>query len=120
MELGRCLLSMSDLLDELGLEEDHVEWYHLAACKNMDINWFYDKYEDKKEDPNRVHAKQVDDICLSCPVAAQCLLDGVESKGYGVWGGIYLNLGRVDRDMNEHKTPEIWKALKKKHGRGIV
>lgn len=111
---------MSNLLNELGLEKDRVQWYHLAACKNMDINWFYDKYEDKKEDPNRIHAKQVDEICLGCPVISHCLQEGIDKKQVGVWGGIYLNLGRIDKDMNEHKTPEIWKALKKKHGRSIV
>ena len=103
---------MSNLLDELGIEEDRIQWFHLAACKNMSINWFYDDYES-----NKTHAKQVDNVCLSCPVAAMCLQEGIKGKEFGVWGGIYLNLGRVDKDHNEHKDPEIWKALKKKHGR---
>ena len=100
-----------DLLDELGLEEDEVEWYHLSACNGMPINWFYDNYES-----NKTHAAVMDNVCLSCPVAAQCLVEGKAGKEFGVWGGLYLDRGRVDKDQNKHKTPEIWKALRKKHG----
>lgn len=103
-------MSRDSLLDELGLEEDEVRWYHLSACRGTSINWFYDLYEQDK-----THAKIVDEMCLSCPVAKQCLADGQAGKDFGVWGGVYLNLGRVDPDQNKHKTPEVWKALRKKH-----
>ena len=106
---------MSNLIEELGLEEDRVEWYHLAACKNMSINWFYDDYETSK-----AHAEQVDQICLSCPVSKFCLEEGIANKEYGVWGGVYLNLGRIDKDQNSHKTPEHWKKLRKIHGRTSI
>ena len=106
---------MSNLLEELGLESDKVQWFHLAACNKMPINWFYDNYES-----NKTHAKQVDEVCLACPVAKFCLEEGMKNKEFGVWGGIYLNLGRIDKDQNEHKTPEVWKALKKKHGRNTL
>jgi hypothetical protein len=106
---------MSNLLNKLGLEEDRIEWYHLAACKNMPINWFYDNYES-----NKVHAEQADQICMSCPVATFCLQEGIKNKEFGVWGGVYLNLGRVDKDHNSHKTPEVWKKLRKKHGKNTI
>jgi hypothetical protein len=106
---------MSDLVKELGLEEDKVQWYHLAACKNTDINWFYDNYE---TDPEL--AKQIDQMCLHCPVVKQCYENGVQGKEKGVWGGVYMDLGRTDHDYNKHKTPEDWKALKKLHGKNIL
>ena len=106
---------MSNLLNELGIEEDQVKWFHLAACNNMPINWFYDDYES-----NKTHAAQMDETCLACPVARFCLEEGIKGKEFGVWGGIYLNLGRVDKDQNAHKTPETWKALKKKHGKNSL
>jgi len=106
---------MSDLIKELGLDEETLKWYHLASCKNMNINWFYDTYETDEE-----HAKQVDQICASCPVAKTCYLEGVKGKERGVWGGVYLNLGRTDKDHNLHKTPEQWKELKKAYGKNNV
>ena len=50
---------MPSLFDALGVDEQDVKWYHLAACNTMSINWFYDDYESDKE-----LAKQVDQICL--------------------------------------------------------
>ena len=102
---------MYDLLDELGIEEDKLEWYHLAACNNTPINWFYDNYES-----NKTHAAQIDDMCISCPVAKMCLQEGVKGKEFGVWGGYYLNLGRIDKEQNAHKSPETLKKLRKIHG----
>ena len=106
---------MSDLIREMGLEEDRLKWYHLAACKNMDVNWFYDSYETDSE-----LAKQIDQMCLSCPVVKFCYEEGVKNKERGVWGGVYLNLGRVDHDYSKHKTTEDWKAFKKLHGKNNV
>ena len=46
--------------------------------------------------------------------------DGVEMKEYGVRGGIYLNIGRIDKQYNSHKTKETWKELKKIHGKNLL
>ena len=103
---------MPNLINELGLDEQDVKWYHFAACKNMPINWFYDDYENDKE-----LAKQVDQICLHCPVFKQCHSDGIEFKEKGVRAAVYMDLGRPDKQHNSHKTPEIWKQIKKLHGK---
>ena len=109
---------MPSLFDELGIDAEDVKWYHLAACNGMtkrpDYDWFYDLYEVDKE-----VAKQVDQICLNCPVIKQCYTEGVLEKEKGVWGGVYLDLGRPDKQHNSHKDPEIWKRLKKLHGNKI-
>jgi hypothetical protein len=106
---------MSKILEKLGLDPQDIRWHHLAACKNMSINWFYDDYENDK-----VVANTTDQVCLSCPVAKQCYKDGVEMKEYGVRGGIYLNIGRIDKQYNSHKTKETWKELKKIHGKNLL
>jgi hypothetical protein len=36
---------MSDILNELGVDEDDFDWFHLGVCRGMDTNLFYDKYE---------------------------------------------------------------------------
>lgn len=106
---------MSQILKELGIDEQDLKWYHLAACKNMNINWFYDNYEDDK-----ILAQTSDQVCLNCPVIKQCYKEGVANKEKGVWGGIYMDLGRVDKVFNVHKTEETWNELKKIHGKNIL
>ena len=103
---------MSNILKELGIDEEDVKWYHLSSCQNMPINWFYDEYEN---DP--ILANTVDELCLSCPVAIQCLNDGIENKEKGVRGAVYLNLGRVDKLNNAHKSKETKERVKKLHGK---
>ena len=118
---------MSDILAALGIHKDDLKWYHLAACsgliesihknnntdkKTHELDPFFDGYESDK-----IVAMQADQMCLSCPVAKQCYAFGVETKSMGVFGGVYLNLGKTDKKFNAHKTPEIWKALKKIHGK---
>lgn len=108
-------LTMSNIIQELGLDEDNLKWYQLAACVGADINLFYDNYESDK-----YIAEQIDEMCLHCPVIKQCFEEGVSNKEKGVWGGAYLDLGRIDRENNSHKTPETWKRLKKIHGKDIL
>lgn len=98
---------MSNILDELGFEEDNINWWDIAACKGIDTNLFYDTYE------NDINiAKNIDEACLSCPVLKICYQTGLENNEYGVWGGVYLNSGQIDKSKNLHKTKEIWKRLR--------
>ena len=106
---------MSDIVSDLGLDDQNLKWYQFAACNNMETNWFYDIYE------TDAHvAAQADNVCLHCPVAKRCLTEGLAGKEYGVWGGVYLNLGRPDKSANSHKTDEVWAALESIHGRRII
>ena len=98
-----------------GIDYEDLEWYHLAACTDMPINWFYDDYETDKE-----LAKQIDQLCMHCPVVKQCYAEGVSNKEKGVRGGVYMDLGRPDKQYNVHKTPEIWKKLRKLHGKNKI
>jgi len=110
-ESGNCQKSMSNILNELGIDRDDFQWFHLALCRGMDTNLFYDKYE---ADVNI--AKNIDEACLGCPVIKTCYEFGTENNEHGIWGGVYLNSGSTDKARNAHKTKEVWKRLKAKHG----
>ncbi len=109
-EYGSCPLSMSDILNNLGIDSDDLDWFHLAICRGMDTNLFYEKYE---SDSNI--AKNIDEMCLSCPVISMCYEAGVEGNESGVWGGVYLTSGSIDKSKNLHKEQDLWKKLKKKN-----
>jgi len=100
---------MSNILNDLGVDADNFDWWHLGICRGMETNLFYDKYE---ADPNV--AKNIDEACLSCPVIKMCYEAGTENSEYGVWGGVYMSSGDIDKSKNLHKTPEIWKRLRSK------
>jgi hypothetical protein len=106
---------MSNILKSLGIDAEDLKWYHLAACAGMNINWFYDDYENDK-----IMAQTADEVCLSCPVIKQCYKEGVANKEFGVRGGIFMDLGRIDKQNNLHKSAETWNTLKKIHGKNIL
>lgn len=105
-----------DIITHLGIEKDELKWHHLSACRGMSPEWFFDQYEN---DP--VLARQIDEMCMSCPVAKQCLQEGLKHKTtFGVWGGIYLSYSKAHKQFNQHKTPEVIKRLRKIHGKNIL
>lgn len=106
---------MSNIIEQLGLDVDNLKWYQLAACSGSDVNLFYDTYESDSK-----MATQVDEMCLHCPVISQCYNEGISNKEKGVWGGVYLDLGRIDRENNKHKSQDTWKRLKKIHGSSLL
>jgi hypothetical protein len=100
---------MKDILDELGLDPDNLQWHQLAYCDGMPLSWFYDDYETDAET-----AKATDDACLHCPVMKECGLQGAGGE-FGVWGGIYWSgNGKQDKAKNAHKTPEVWDLIRKR------
>lgn len=103
---------MSNILNDLGIDKEEFEWFDLSICRGMDTNLFFEKYE---TDVNI--AKSIDEACMSCPVSKMCYESGIENNEYGVWGGIYLNAGSIDNSRNTHKTPEVWKKIKKHNGK---
>lgn len=117
---SRCLkgvhgVSITGLLDFLGVDEDQFSWHNLALCRNTGEfdplgeeergDLFFDTYE---SDP--ISAKAVDAMCASCPVRSECGNFAEETRQWGVWGGVYWDgAGRPDLDRNSHKTLEDWK-----------
>jgi hypothetical protein len=109
-ESGSCQKNMSSILNNLNVDKDDIDWYKIALCLGMDTNLFFDKYE---ADINI--AKNIDEACLACPVIKICYDNGIKNNDYGVWGGVYLNSGLVDKARNAHKTKDVWKRIKAKH-----
>lgn len=78
-------------------------WKDEGKCLGMDTNLFFDKYEEDQS-----IAKSVDKMCNGCPVNKTCFASGVSSKEWGVWGGLYLKDGKIDKEFNAHKSKEDW------------
>jgi hypothetical protein len=79
------------------------EWKDEASCQGYDTNLFFDKYEDDVS-----LRPAIESVCASCPVAKQCFAVGVSQKEWGVWGGIYLENGKISREFNKHRNKENW------------
>lgn len=75
------------------------QWRQEAECLNLDVDLFFDDYEDDKET-----ADFVDSICHQCPSRVECLEYALDSNATGVHGGIYLMLGEYSRSRNTHKS----------------
>lgn len=79
------------------------EWKDSGSCRDYDTNLFFDKYEeDEKLRP------AIDSLCAACPMAKQCFAVGVSQKEWGVWGGIYIENGKVSREFNKHRSKADW------------
>lgn len=78
-------------------------WTKSASCLDIDTNFFFDKYE---ESTNVRYG--IDKMCKSCPVQRDCLAVGVSRQEYGVWGGVYLEKGKISKEMNSHKNQDDW------------
>lgn len=99
---------MNEFLEELGVDQKSLRWEDLALCQNSPIDWFFKDYE-----TDTTHAQQVDEMCLACPVSGACFKKGSGNES-GVWGGFYLEKGKIDKARNAHKTSETESALKRK------
>ena len=106
------------LLDELGIDPEDFSWKDLGLCRTSAVkrnpdgsvtDLMYDDYESNEE-----VARQVDQMCLHCPVFSQCVKAGSDGE-WGVWGAIYWNgAGKPDKNRNNHKTPEVWDQIRKR------
>lgn len=92
--------------EALGISAEELEWQKLAACNGINPKAFDELYIKKpKQRPI------TDQICLSCPVIAECGIAGVVNKETGTWGGIYLDNGQPVEELNNHKTDEFKRQL---------
>lgn len=93
--------------------EPDSRWEDFAACIDMPIRFFHkDEGDTEEAAENYEEDEQIalitDEICLSCPVIQQCLDKGRKGGEWGVWGGVYLSAGKLDKTRNSHKTQEVW------------
>jgi Transcription factor WhiB len=81
-----------------------------ARCSGKDTNLFYENYEEDKNLARKVDSE----LCLKCPLIAECLVEGVKNKEWGVWGAIYLRDGKINRKFNSHKSTAVWLEIHKR------
>lgn len=79
------------------------KWKDQAACKHFDTDLFFEKYEE-----NESFRPALESICFSCPVQRMCFATGVSRKEWGVWGGVYLEAGKVSKEFGRHKNKKEW------------
>lgn len=79
------------------------KWKEDAACLDFDRELFFDKYEE-----DVALRPAIDEFCGECPVARQCFAVGISQKSWGVWGGIYLEDGKISREFNKHRSKADW------------
>ena len=82
---------------------DKHSWKENAACYGYDTNFFFDKYEEEEQ-----FRPAIDKLCSSCPVRKECFAIGVSQKEWGVWGGIYLEGGKISKEFNTHRSRSDW------------
>ena len=87
------------------------EWRQKAKCAGMDLNLFFDKYEESLE----VAVKVDNEICLHCPVIKECFDYATQMeepyKANGVFGGVFFVDGEISKSRNAHKTQEVWEEI---------
>lgn len=79
------------------------DWKYEGLCVGYDTNLFFDKYEE-----NEKLRPAIDKLCSTCPVAKICFAVGVSNKEWGVWGGIYLENGKISKEFGSHRSKEDW------------
>jgi hypothetical protein len=82
---------------------DKHAWKDESKCKDYDVNFFFDKYEE-----DEALRPAIDNLCASCPVRRQCFAVGVSQKEWGIWGGIYIENGKISREFNKHRSKANW------------
>lgn len=79
------------------------KWSKNASCLDFDTDLFFDKYEE-----DETVASTIDILCQKCPVQRECLAAGVSNHEWGVWGGVYLENGKISKEFNKHKDNQDW------------
>lgn len=82
---------------------DKNAWKDNASCRDYDVNLFFDTYEEEVE-----IRSSIDKLCSECPLAKHCFAVGISQKEYGIWGGVYLENGKISREFNKHRTRQDW------------
>jgi hypothetical protein len=78
-------------------------WKDKGSCFEYDTNIFFEKYEDEIE-----LRFAVDNLCSKCPVSKTCFAYGISGKEWGIWGGVYLEDGKISKEFNSHKDKSNW------------
>ena len=87
---------------EVAMQDKH-KWREQALCDGYDTNLFFDKYEE-----DLLLRPAIDKLCSTCPVAKTCFAIGISNKEWGVWGGVYLENGKISKEFGNHRSKQDW------------
>ena len=79
---------------------DKIDWTEQASCRGRTDEMF----------PEPSQQKRARQVCLGCPVRAQCLAEALDNQiEWGVWGG----KTERERRLILRRRPEVasWRAL---------
>lgn len=81
-----------------------TDWMKFGSCVGSpDPERYFDKYL-----KNPTVALQVQKMCVDCPVRTECFNYGVTSKSTGVWGGLWLQTGKVIKKLDSILSSYYW------------
>jgi hypothetical protein len=83
------------------------DWMDYANCgggSEEDAEKFFDRYLESEETVREVHV-----MCTSCPVNTECFNFGTHMKATGVWGGRWLQNGRVVKKIENILSDYFWR-----------
>ena len=80
-----------------GPSADGWDWQRYGACRGRDSGQFF--HPDGERGASRMRREvAAKEVCLSCPVRAECLEYALETgQRHGVWGGLSEHERRVLR-----------------------
>jgi hypothetical protein len=80
------------------------DWMDSAHCYGSeDPEKFFDKYLSSEDVVREVQA-----LCKTCPVKTQCFNYGTYMKATGVWGGRWLQNGKVVKKIEKILSDYYW------------
>jgi WhiB family redox-sensing transcriptional regulator len=90
-----------------------INW-EAAACRGIDTDMFYRPEEVRKADPV-LYLNPIRNICVSCPIWAECLAYATSNEIYGIWGGMTTferqSLQRKSRNQLRTRVISIFASL---------
>lgn len=73
---------------------DDVDWSE-AKCRYQPTIWWFPEFPPTKEKTKQW--KQAKAICAECSMKKECLAYGMATNSYGIWGGVTLQNGNIDK-----------------------
>lgn len=70
-------------------------WRRVAACRDVDPEWFFPASEKGPDHDEQV--ERAKHVCAGCPVRAECLVEALARIPYGIAGGLTEEERRVLR-----------------------
>lgn len=87
-------------------------WMQLGNCYQFGVTGPEDDYWFEQYEASDEVAKNVDAMCVACPMLEVCYEYGVNNKLDGVWGGIFLVNGKEAPPKNRHKSDDTWRTIR--------